>query len=46
MNSAIRNNVYVREGCRVIGTRVNPGLKIPPGVIYVNEFLKKLRGRC
>jgi NDP-sugar pyrophosphorylase family protein len=38
--SVIGNNVHVREGCRLINTKVNPGLTIPPGMVYENKFLQ------
>ncbi|MFO7968376.1 MAG: NDP-sugar synthase [Archaeoglobaceae archaeon] len=39
-NSVIGNGVTVRKGCTIIGTRINPGLTIPPGMTYVNKFLQ------
>lgn len=38
--STIGNSVRIREGCRLINTRVNPGLILPPGMIYINKFLQ------
>ncbi|MEM2931009.1 MAG: NDP-sugar synthase [Thermoproteota archaeon] len=38
--STIGNSVRIREGCRLINTRVNPGLILPPGMIYKNKFLQ------
>ncbi|MGQ9513837.1 MAG: sugar phosphate nucleotidyltransferase [Thermoproteota archaeon] len=38
--SVIGNRVYIRRGCRLIRTRVNPGLTIPPGMTYVDKFLQ------
>jgi NDP-sugar pyrophosphorylase family protein len=38
--SVIGNDVVIREGCNLIGTRVYPGLTIPPGLNYVNQTLK------
>ena len=38
--SVVGNNVHVREGCRLINTKVNPGLTIPPGMVYENKFLQ------
>ncbi|MEM2598297.1 MAG: NDP-sugar synthase [Thermoproteota archaeon] len=38
--STIGNSVRIREGCRLINTRVNPGLILPPGMTYVNKFLQ------
>ncbi len=39
-NSVIGNGVTIRKGCTIIGTRINPGLTIPPGMTYVNKFLQ------
>jgi len=38
--SVIGNAVHIRKGCRLIRTRVNYGLKIPPGMTYIDKFLK------
>ncbi|MEM4229791.1 MAG: NDP-sugar synthase [Thermoproteota archaeon] len=38
--STIGNSVRIREGCRLINTRVNPGLILPPGMTYINKFLQ------
>jgi len=38
--SVIGNDVVIREGCNLIGTRVYPELTIPPGLNYVNQTLK------
>jgi NDP-sugar pyrophosphorylase family protein len=38
--SVIGNNVHVMEGCRLINTKVNPGLTIPRGMVYENKFLQ------
>lgn len=38
--SVIGNAVHIREGCRIIKTRINPHLKIPPGMTYIDKFLK------
>ena len=38
-NSVIGNCVRVRKGCKLIGTKVNPGLTIPPGMEYKDKFL-------
>ncbi len=38
--STIGNSVRIREGCRLINARVNPGLVLPPGMIYINKFLQ------
>jgi NDP-sugar pyrophosphorylase family protein len=38
--SVIGNAVHIREGCKIIKTRINPHLTIPPGMIYIDKFLK------
>jgi NDP-sugar pyrophosphorylase family protein len=38
--SVIGNAVYIRKGCRLIRTKVNPSLTIPPGMIYKDKFLQ------
>jgi NDP-sugar pyrophosphorylase family protein len=38
--SVIGNAVYIRKGCRLIRTKVNPSLTIPPGMVYKNAFLQ------
>ena len=38
--SVVGNAVHVREGCRLINTKVNPGLTIPPGMVYKDKFLQ------
>lgn len=38
--SVIGNAVHIKEGCRLIRTRVNPGLTIPPNMTYVDKFIK------
>jgi len=38
--SVIGNAVHIREGCKIIRTRINPHLTIPPGMTYVEKFLK------
>jgi len=38
--SMIGNSVHIRNGCRLIRTRVNPGLTIPPGMTYIDSFLR------
>lgn len=38
-NSVIGDTAQVKEGCRLIGTRVNPGLIIPKGMTYVDQSL-------
>jgi NDP-sugar pyrophosphorylase family protein len=38
--SVIGNAVYIRKGCRLIRTRVNPSLTIPPCMIYEDKFLQ------
>ncbi len=37
--SVVGNDVVVREGCNLTGTKVYPGLTIPPGLNYVNQTL-------
>jgi NDP-sugar pyrophosphorylase family protein len=39
-NSVIGNNAQIREGSKLIGTRVNPNLIIPRGMTYINKFLR------
>jgi len=36
----IGNAVHIRKGCRLIRTRVNPGLTIPPDMTYIDKFLQ------
>jgi len=38
--SVIGNTVHIRKGCRLIRTRVNPGLTIPPDTTYIDKFLQ------
>lgn len=38
-NSVIGSSCHVKEGCRLLGTRVNPGLIIPKGMTYIDKFL-------
>ncbi len=38
--SVIGNAVHIREGCRIVKTRINPHLRIPPGMTYLDKFLK------
>jgi NDP-sugar pyrophosphorylase family protein len=38
--SVIGNAVYIRKGCKLIGTKVNPSLTIPPGMMYTDKFLQ------
>ncbi|MGB9717900.1 MAG: sugar phosphate nucleotidyltransferase [Thermoproteota archaeon] len=38
--STIGNSVRIREGCRLVNTRVNPGLILPPGMVYKDKFLQ------
>ena len=38
--SVIGNAVYIRKGCRLIRTKVNPSLMIPPGMMYEDKFLQ------
>ncbi|MCK5626041.1 hypothetical protein KAI11_04220, partial [Candidatus Bathyarchaeota archaeon] len=39
-NSVIGNMSHIKEGCRLLGTRVNPGLIIPRGMTYIDKFLR------
>jgi len=38
--SVIGNAVHISKGCRLIKTKVDPGLKIPPCMIYNDKFLQ------
>jgi len=38
--SVIGNAVEIRKGCKLIGTKVNPGLTIPPSMTYADKFLR------
>ncbi|RZN43558.1 MAG: NDP-sugar synthase [Methanophagales archaeon ANME-1-THS] len=38
--SVIGNAVQLEKGCRLVRTRINPGLKIPPGMSYTDQFLQ------
>lgn len=38
--SVIGNAVHIREGSRLINTKVNPCLTIPPGMVYRDKFLQ------
>jgi NDP-sugar pyrophosphorylase family protein len=38
--SVIGNAVQIRKGCKLMGTRVNPGLTIPSGMTYIDKFLQ------
>lgn len=38
-NSAIGNTAQIKEGCRLIRTKVNPGLVIPKGMTYIDKIL-------
>jgi NDP-sugar pyrophosphorylase family protein len=39
-NSVIGSMCHIKEGCRLLGTRVNPGLIIPRGMTYIDKFLR------
>lgn len=39
-NSVLGNTVTIKGGCRLIKTRVAPGLIIPQGMTYINKFLR------
>jgi NDP-sugar pyrophosphorylase family protein len=38
--SVIGNAVLIRDGCRIINTKINPGLTIPSGMVYQDKFLQ------
>ncbi|MEM3437831.1 MAG: NDP-sugar synthase [Nitrososphaerales archaeon] len=38
--SVIGNAVHIKEGCKLIRTKVNPGLIIPPRMTYIDKFLQ------
>jgi NDP-sugar pyrophosphorylase family protein len=38
--SVIGSSVHIGEGCKIIGTKINPRLTIPPGMKYENKFLQ------
>ncbi len=38
--SVIGNAVHIREGCRLVKTKVNPNLTIPSGMVYNDKFLQ------
>jgi len=38
--SVIGNCVHIRKGCKLIRTKVNPHLAIPPGMTYIDKFLQ------
>ena len=38
--SVVGNSVHIREGCRLVNTKVNPGLTIPSGMVYKDKFLQ------
>ena len=38
--SVIGNAVHISEGCKIIETKVNPNLTLPPGMKYVKKFLR------
>jgi len=38
--SVIGNCVHIRKGCKLVRTKVNPGLTLPPGMTYRNKFLQ------
>ncbi len=41
--SVIGNAVHIGEGCKLIRTRVNPGLRIPPSMRYIDKFLQSYK---
>jgi len=38
--SVIGNAVHIRKGCKLIRTKVNYGLMIPPDMTYIDKFLQ------
>jgi NDP-sugar pyrophosphorylase family protein len=38
--SVIGNAVHIRKGCKLIKTKVNYGLTIPPNTTYIDKFLQ------
>jgi NDP-sugar pyrophosphorylase family protein len=38
--SVIGNNVRIGPGCRIVRTRINPGLQTPMGMTYVDQYLE------
>jgi NDP-sugar pyrophosphorylase family protein len=38
--SVIGNAVYIRKGCKLTRTKVNPSLTIPPSMTYKDKFLQ------
>ncbi len=40
LSSVVGNAVHIREGCRLMKTKVNPGLTIPSGMVYKDKFLQ------
>lgn len=38
--STVGNAARIGRGCKLIRTRVNPGLILPPGMTYVDKFLQ------
>jgi NDP-sugar pyrophosphorylase family protein len=38
--SVIGKAVHIREGCRIVNSRINPGLTVPPNATYVDKFLQ------
>jgi NDP-sugar pyrophosphorylase family protein len=38
--SVVGNAVHIREGCRLVNTKVNPGLTIPCGMVFKDKFLQ------
>jgi len=38
--SVVGNAVCIKKGCRLVGTRVNPGLTILQGMTYIDKFLQ------
>jgi NDP-sugar pyrophosphorylase family protein len=40
LTSVVGNAVHIREGCRLMNTKVNPGLTIPSGMVFEDKFLQ------
>jgi NDP-sugar pyrophosphorylase family protein len=38
--SVVGDDVTIKEGCRLVRTKINPGLTIPRGMVYVDKFLQ------
>ncbi len=38
--SVIGDDVTIKEGCKIMGTKINPGLTIPRRMTYIGKFLQ------